>query len=194
MKRREEMYLIGGLLIGFLIGAVLIGTSADLRTSIFGTAVGDDDTESNDAAVESSPLYILLDYNQAQDWLTGAESIEVTDDLEDNLAKVAELTAAPDFTQYYTDSGALKPESALKNVLSLMHSTLLKELKLDSAEGFQLCLTLNNDPYSLTGPVLYFFVQMPADAKENVPEGWEENSGPLEDSMLWSTQCYAAED
>ena len=38
MKNRELLYMVGGLIVGFLVGIVLIGSSDGLRTNLFGTA------------------------------------------------------------------------------------------------------------------------------------------------------------
>lgn len=190
MKPREMVYMFGGLLAGLVIGAVLIGTSEDMRESLFGTAA--EPGSGGGKAVEIDPKqFYLVDLNTAQQWLETVNPDE-KGELEEPLSDVAGLTQAGgvlDLGQYFVD----KRES-FDTVLLSIQDALLTEAGVDEGTALTACIGLDSDPYSLTGPGVYVYVGVPKDMTDQVPSDWTQLAGPKEQNMLWSTACYTGEE
>ncbi|MCL4252794.1 MAG: hypothetical protein KJ043_03330, partial [Anaerolineae bacterium] len=113
-----------------------------------------------------------------------------------------DITSESQLALYFT-----LPErvTTVNSVLSVVYDAMLLTVGVAPEEGivqgaepsYVVCLGLDNDPYSLSGPLLYFYMQIPTekaadlqDAEGNLPAGWEQLDGPRENSMLWTAECY----
>lgn len=191
MRSQQILSLIIGFALGLIIGIVLIGANDDLREDLFGTAT---DNPSDEQAVEPSAFY-LVNFNDARDWLSRAtegDDDEPGEALEEgftNVLALADATASGDFARAYQDAA-----NSIEEVLATIRNQLLEG---DDAENaaFQVCVGIDNDPYSATGPQIYLYVQTPEDAEGQIPDEWQENKldSPREPTLYWSFECYDPE-
>src|SRR5690606_24211242 len=72
MRQREMMNLVGGLIVGFIIGALVVG-AADV--DLFGTAA-DDNNDNNDDVVEVEREYYLVTIDELEEWLGSEEGAD----------------------------------------------------------------------------------------------------------------------
>lgn len=188
VKNRELIFLTGGLIVGFVVGVILIGSSDEMRTDLFGT-VGDTGGSNSDIEFDELTFY-EIEFDDAKDWLSEVEP-EVSEELAEDLDHVNGLGDTDDLGEYFTEV-----QDSIDTVLSTMHRTLLEGIDLEDAIRTRVstCIALNNDPYSLSGPGVYVYVQVPEDMVETVPVGWESLEGPKEQNMLYSTTCYSDSD
>ena len=186
MKSREIIFLVGGLVVGILVGAIIIGSSDGLRTDLFGTAA--DSGNSTDPGIEFDELnFYEVEFGDAKDWLSSVEP-DVSAELEEDLDNVDGLGTTDNLGEYFTSV-----QDSVDTVLATIHGSLLDSLDLDEAvrDRARTCIALNNDPYSLSGPGVYVYVQVPDDAVETIPADWSSLTGPKEENMLYSTTCYS---
>jgi hypothetical protein len=189
MKRRDIIILSLGLIVGLLVGMISVGSSADFRESLFGTA-GDDNSSLPDKGKKLE--YYLLELPAAQTWI--AEKYpETGQELGDAVDTIAKLPASADFKQDFKNA-----EVQIKTLLPQMYAGLtnaenINEPKVNPDDLTSACLALDDDPYSMTGPVLYLYISLPAGkAKEaGVPKEWERLEKPKDSDLYWQLlACY----
>jgi hypothetical protein len=186
LKNKERIYAVGGLIVGFLVGVVLIGSSDGLRTDLFGTAGSAGD--SSDPSIEFDELsFYEVEFGDAKDWLDSVEPA-VSQELEEDLNNVNGLGTTDDLGNYFTEI-----QDSIDTVLFTLHNTLLENADMEGIDRSQVstCIALNRDPYSVSGPGVYVYVQVPEQAANTVPADWTSLSGPQEENMLYSTTCYS---
>jgi hypothetical protein len=186
MKNRSMIYLVGGLVVGFLVGVVVIGSADGLRTDLFGTAADSGDSSGTNIEFDELTFY-EVEFGDAEDWLSAVEP-EVSEALTEDLDNVNGLGNADNLGQYFTDV-----QDSIDTVLFTMHNALLDDANLAAPlrARASTCIALNSDPYSLSGPGVYVYVQVPDDAAQTVPADWTSLTGPKEQNMLYSTTCYS---
>jgi len=178
VKNKELMYAVGGLVVGFLVGVIIIGSSDSLRTDLFGTA--GDTGGGSDPNIEFDKLtFYEVEFGDAQDWLDSVEP-EVAEELQEDLNNVNGLSTTDDLGTYFTDV-----QDSIDTVLFTLYESL------DVNDG-EVCIALNSDPYS--GPGVYVYVEVSEESAETVPADWNSLGGPKEQNMLYSTTCYSGDD
>lgn len=212
MNSKDLLYSVVGLVIG-LIGGVLIisltgssSISEDTVREIVSQEVAASEARLTAALVSgntertyatrdlSDSDFFLVDYNETMTWLETIteldEEFSIDETIEEQLGAVATIDNSNDLIVYMTDQ-----VSSADGVLSTVYDALLINLGDEDAE-IVVCLGLDNDPYSLTGPQLYLYLQVPQDLSEQLDdkqEGWERLAAPREESPLWSAECYDPE-
>lgn len=174
--KKTQLYGIGGLIIGFLLGAILVGAAGE-DLGLTGTA---SDANGNTINIELAPLdYYLVPIEEASAWLRTNYPDEA-DEVSDDLDAVNGLFGTADFGTYYAEN-----QGSVENVLLTLQGLLFADVNPDVST----CVGINQDVYS--GPGVYVYVQVPDNMADNVPVDWEDLKldGPKEDTMLWSTQC-----
>jgi hypothetical protein len=218
--------LIIGVLIGVVIATVVGGNrglSEDQVRSIVSDAVSnqpattvnqDDLVRAVITTLRTGPSvsqtrdinsnYYLIPVDQAGSWLETVKDIEFDEEVTTENIELLnnDITSESQLALYFT-----LPErvTTVDSVLSLVYDAMLKTVGVAPEDAivagadpsYVVCLGLDNDPYSLTGPLLYFYMQLPneqaeklVDAEGNLPTGWESLDGPRENSMLWTAECY----
>ncbi|MCU0481550.1 MAG: hypothetical protein MUE54_10110 [Anaerolineae bacterium] len=148
--------------------------------------------------------FFLVPVEEAGSWLETIKDVEFDEEVTtENIELLSnEITSESQLALYFT-----LPErvTTVNSVLSLVYDAMLKTVGVAPEEAivagadpsYVVCLGLDNDPYSLTGPLLYFYMQVPTDKVETLqdvngefPTGWEKLDGPRENSMLWTAECY----
>lgn len=180
LTRREMLTLVSGFVVGLFIGMILIGSSDDLRTSIFGTAAQEKTVKME---------YYLVDLESAQDWLIQAYP-ENTEKLQ---ASVSVLTKAPAAGISFNFKAA---EEDIQFILPQAYGALLGEkdpatMKIANSDPTSVCLGVDDDPYE--GAAMYLYVSLPTDrAKQvDVPKDWEKLKDPKTNVMYWKlVGCY----
>lgn len=180
LSRREMITLVSGFVVGLFIGMVLIGSSDNLRTSIFGTAA----KETN-----KDLTYYLVDLPTAQDWLvktypTNTEKLQ---------AAVSVLNTAPaagfsfDFKAADEDIKFILPEA----YAALQGAKDPATLKVDNADTTSVCLGVDDDPYQ--GMTMYLYFSIPNDRVNQleIPKTWEKLKQPQANTFYWKlVGCY----
>ena len=147
--------------------------------------------------------FFRISYADLETWLDNAE-LDLDDDLVANLATVGEINTTTDLIVYFDDQ-----TEAVNNVLSTVYLALNKQTlgteataeaaptvesgEEQAASLFTVCLAVDSDPYSATGPGLYIYVEVPEELSDEMPkenQGWEELADPKENSMTWAAECY----
>jgi hypothetical protein len=195
MKTREVSFLAVGLIVGLLLGAVVIGSSADLRSSLFGAAAT--------ANSVVTPSYYLVDMPTTRDWLVEAY-VDEAELIDEAIDKIEDLSLASDFREALTES-----EEAVDLVLAKTHFALsgvmanaedLEATETPTEEPTALptplvneefaadvvsCLGLDDNPYNLDGPSFYMYFEVPAEGVDEMPEEWELLDEPLDRALYW---------
>lgn len=148
--------------------------------------------------------YFLVPVDKAGSWLETIKELEFDEEATtQNIELLAnDITSESKLTLYFTLPDRV---TTVNSVLSLVYDAMLMTVGVSpeeanvqgSAPSYVVCLGLDNDPYSLSGPLLYFYLQVPKDQAEklydgdgNLPEDWQQLDGPRENSMLWTAECY----
>lgn len=148
--------------------------------------------------------YFLVPIEEAGSWLETIKDIEFDEEITtENIELLAnDITSESKLALYFTLPDRV---TTVNSVLSLVYDAMLKTVGVAPEEAvivgaepsYVVCLGLDNDPYSLSGPLLYFYMQIPTakvadlqDAEGNLPASWEQLDGPRENSMLWTAECY----
>lgn len=213
MKTKELLYIVGGFIFGVVIG-VLIATfvgrnnvtepisQEDLVRAVIDTLRGGPANAPQTRDVNSA--YFLLPIEEAGSWLETVKDVTFDQEvIAQNIELLAnDITSESKLTLYFTLPDRV---TTVNSVLSVVYDALLKTVGVTPQEAvvagaqpsYVVCLGLDNDPYSFTGPLLYFYLQIPTakvadlqDAQGNFPTGWERLDGPRENSMLWTAECY----
>lgn len=195
MPRREMISLVAGLIVGLIIGMVLIGSSDSLRDSMFGTASNSD--KESDASTRDLQYY-LVELPAAQEWLV-EKYPELSDstDLNDAVDLIARLPTAEDFPHNVVDA-----EEAVNVVLPNVYQALegaeelqpAAEVKVEDDNEVMACLGMDDDPYSMTGPILYFYLAVPGSQAKSagIPKEWKIEQ-PKTNDLYWQLlSCFPA--
>jgi hypothetical protein len=193
MRPRTFIVPAVALLIGIVIGGLLVGSSADLRNTLFGSA---------GITAPAAPAYFLVDTESAQSWLAATypeEADAIVSAFENAAALVttADFAATvrevqPDIDRIVRDSFAaltgIDPGvNALATPFPTLDPALLPEPLLRSTVDGPVssCLGLDENPYNLDGFALYLYLQVPSTQTQFLPETWEALDEPLDDDLFW---------
>lgn len=180
MRRREVIVFVGGLVIGLLVGMILIGSSDDLRESLFGTAGSRQD---------KNTAYYLVSLDDAETWL---EEV-FPDESEKFQSSISVLSKLPAVWKSEEDFAAMQEEFEL--ILPYTYGALKEEkditnLKVSPDDKLTTCVGMDTDPYE---QIVYLYVTIPGDQvdKLTVPKTWEKLKAPKENTILWQlVACY----
>lgn len=179
MRGREVRFLALGLVVGLLFGAVLVGTNAELRTNLFGSAL----------PPTATSAYYLVDLASTSDWLTEKAAAEAaaTDGeiLTDSLQEVNELPAAENFREAFRTAQTAIDKVLTETYVALGGESLAQPLSDVQQAATFACLGLDDNPYSTSGPGLYMYMKIPTQAVGSVPTTWEALETPKENDLYW---------
>jgi hypothetical protein len=184
-NKREMTNLVGGLIIGLIVGILIAAAGGD---SLFGTA-SDPNNNRNITGIEVDPSkFYLVEFDAAQGWLSDIDP-DSREEIDAALGSVEGLITAEDFESYASDA---ETQAAINIVLAAIREALLSQGTLDGVTNFNTCLGIDRNPYSLSGPGLYLYVELPQSGTSGLSTTFTENeaSGPHESDILWSTACY----
>ncbi len=193
MKRREIYALVGGLALGLLVGLLLAsagiipqrGTAVDVQTG-----------------------YYLATLDDTSSWIVE----EYAEDEDINSMIVDAFSEVESFDLFDIRQSLLNSKQAVDAVLVSVRSALVGEQIPDLSgieaiadaeaagpveDKISVCLALDDDPYSLSDPVLYLYVIVPEDQTEslNIPDDWEKSDGLKSSDLFWLLlNCYAGEE
>ncbi|RMG74543.1 MAG: hypothetical protein D6711_08590 [Chloroflexi bacterium] len=214
MTAKDLVYTTLGLVVGVIAGILIISLtgSSSLNEETVRNIVAEEITASEarlTAALASGNVertfgtrdadlsdldFFLVDYNQAMPWLESITELDeefvLDESIEEQFGAVATIDNSNDLIVYMTEQ-----VSSADGVLATVYDALLIDLGDPNAEVI-VCLGIDNDPYSLTGPKLYLYLQVPQELSEELDdkqEGWERLAAPKEESPLWSAECYDPE-
>jgi hypothetical protein len=216
MNTREILLGAVGLVAGVILGAIIIGataggeglTEADVRQliseenaelednirEVVEVAVAQNAGPDREFQTRQSELvdsaFFLVTMDQTATWLEDnnetLEELEIDDGVAETALAAQEITSSEDLELYF-DQQVNTVDGVLANVYSVMRTSLGDEANIE------VCLGLDQDPYSIEGPIVYLYLQVPDEATEEFPKEWELLDGPREESMLWSAECYDPE-
>lgn len=180
MQRREIIVFVGGLVIGLLVGMILIGSSDDLRESLFGTA---------GSKQEKDPAYYLVSLDDAETWLAEV----FPNESEKFQSSISVLSRLPAVWKSDEDFAAMQQEFAV--ILPYTYGALKEErdianLKTNPDDKLTTCVGMDTDPYE---QIVYLYVTVPGDQvdKLTIPKNWEKLKAPKENTILWQlVACY----
>lgn len=180
MKRRESLFLISGLVLGFFFGVILVGSSDDLRESLFGTA----------SNKPTDVDYYLVDLEAAQTWLTG-EYPENSEQVKSSFEALAKLPVAvmpnADFKMIATDADYI----LLQTYAALVGEKNIDKIEPKSDDKTSACLGLDDDPYE--GTALYVYLTIPTEKAKKMTflKDWEKLKDPRTNVLYWKLlACY----
>jgi hypothetical protein len=183
LSRRDIFALVSGFVVGLLIGMILVGSSDDLRTSLFGTA-------SEKGEKTESMEYYLVDLETTQQWLTD----RFPDNTEKLQASMSVLTRLPAVTIAPVDFKAA--EEDIKFVLPYAYAALVNEkdpqkLQASPEDNLFACLGVDDDPYQGTAMYLYLTIPTERAKKLDIPKDWEKLDSPKTNVLYWKlVACY----
>ncbi|MBN2303258.1 MAG: hypothetical protein JXQ72_02195, partial [Anaerolineae bacterium] len=192
LNNREITLMVISVVVGLLLGMILVGSSDDLRTSLFGTAAEDKNEEQ--AVATETVQYYLVDVPSAQDWLAEKypANVEVSQVAADELAKLIE---AFEFRSAFLKA---KEDGYVDAILPQMYAALagvenVEALKVDENNPMSVCLGLDDDLYGEPG--IYLYLTVPANQVKDVgiPEtaAWKMLDEPKSDTLYWQLlACY----
>ncbi len=194
MKGRDAAFLLVGGVVGLVI-ALLVFSNADLRSGLFGTALGG----------TARPGYVLVDMTEGEAWLESTYP-DSADELSAAFENIAQLTTTEDFAttirETQDDINLLVDRSyiALTGQLPTMPLLAASAADSDTDAAFELpdalltslsdgnvstCLGLDENPYNLEGYALYFYLEVPDTQLATLPETWERLDEPMDDNLFW---------
>lgn len=213
-QQNSLIYLIGGLVLGLIVGllaaSLVAGDDDDDDSALDEATVRQIVAEQNtqlqaelstliEGAVQpqfntrDEPLnaeYFLVPFTDTETWLEG-EEVEIGEEFATDFESILGIETAEDLGVYFAE---IDQGGSVENVLSVIYQTLLDSTGSGELEAFAVCLGLDQDPYSISGPGLYLYLRVPEAISDDLPKEWELLNGPKEDSMLWSSECYAPDD
>ena len=130
--------------------------------------------------------FFLVTMDQAAEWIDSAEGVEIPEGVTETILSANEIATSEDLELYYS-SQVNTVDGVLANVYDVLQINLGEDAEVE------VCLGLDSDPYSLTGPAIYLYLQVPQESEEELPKEWELLDSPREESMLWSADCYDPE-
>jgi hypothetical protein len=193
MNRREMISLVAGLVVGLLVGMVVIGSSDDLRTDLFGTASNElqDSTE----ARSKDLVFYLVDLPTAQEWLADKypNTGEEVSGAVDNIAKLS--------TSTQVSKDVLDNQDDVDVVLPHMYGALTNaenpvEVKVEPDSQTSVCLGLDDDPYNAE-PALYLYLTVTSEQAKDagVPKEWQTLKEPKTNELYWTLlDCFPKPD
>jgi hypothetical protein len=163
---------------------VVVGSSDDLRESLFGTAAGN--SQQTQETRSKDVVYYLVDLSTAQDWL--AEKYpDTSEELGQAVDLIASISKSPKITKEVQNA-----QEAVDLVLPHMYAALTNvenpaEVKVSPDSTISDCLALDDDPVKLE-PELYLYLTIPAaQAKEaGVPQEWQTLKEPKTNALYWT--------
>ncbi|KXK17837.1 MAG: hypothetical protein UZ15_CFX003002333 [Chloroflexi bacterium OLB15] len=194
MKGRDAALLLLGGVIGIAI-ALLAFSNNDLRSGLFGTALG----------TVARPSYVLVDMTEGEDWLESTYPDSV-DELSAAFEQIAQLTTTDDFATTIRDTQdeinllVDRSYTALTGQLPAVPLLATPAPGADTDTAFELpdalltslsdgnvssCLGLDENPYNLDGYALYFYIEVPETQLAVLPEEWERLDEPMDDNLFW---------
>lgn len=224
MNAREFVLIVVGLVVGLAVGMITItGTSqglsedevrsvvqaenAELRSSIVNDLQQQlSEVENGSAEREfqtrdlTDAAFFLVTMEQAESWLTTEDeqredAFDVSESVTETINMAANpqdnFSAAEDIELFFQEQ-----VNSADGVLANAYDAL--RLNLGEDAPLNVCLGLDNDPYSLEGPIIYLYLEVPEEQLEQLPDAaskdnWQELDGPREESMLWTAECYDPE-
>jgi hypothetical protein len=185
MRRRESLFLVAGLVVGLIFGMVLVGTSDDLRESIFGTA----------ASKGTDVQYYLVKLEDAQTWLANeypdnSEQVKAAFDV---LAKLPVGTVMPSADVVSYEDAQKDIEYVLPQTYAVLvgDKDAADKPSVKSDDPTSACLGVDDDPYM--GATLYLYLTIPTEKakKLDVPKEWEKLKDPKTNVLYWKLlACY----
>jgi hypothetical protein len=198
MKLENIVYVLGGLIVGFIIGMLLATDSDDtdaIRTVVqevvseevetLRADIADIGAQSANLRPAMIPEYFLVSFEELESWLGSVDEELLDDTVVADIQNVIGLGTAENFGQYFIDQ-----EDSVNNVLSVVHQALMEEAGNDEGSLFTVCVGVDDDPYNPLGQGLYLYVELPAETSEIIPKEWEYLEEPKENDMLWSSVCH----
>lgn len=218
MRVKEFLYMTAGLVVGIGLGMFALGGDDAVDEETLQTVVQqivaaetgnlqvklDALTETVSGLSETSITgtrltrevvakdFFLVSFDEVAGWLESVDSSDtetalLTDELRTALENVEGLGSASDFGVYFTEQS-----DSVSSVLATVYNVLFAQTNADAdnAEAITVCLGLDNNPYSITGPGLYIYVEIIEELSNEIPKGWEELETAKENDMLWSSECY----
>ncbi len=182
MQRREIIVLVAGLIVGLLAGMILVGTSDDLRESLFGTAGSKEDTV---VPVD----YYLVELEDARAWLAEIYP-EESEKFESSVSILAKLP-----TTWGAEDEFEAAQEQVKVLLPHTYGALvdvkdIDNLKVDPDENIAACLGMDDNPY---GAAVYLYLSIPQSKSEklDIPDEWQKLKRPKTNEMYWKlVACY----
>jgi hypothetical protein len=187
MKQRDFAFLFLGAVLGLLAGVVLVGSSDDVRTSLFGTA---------GLTADAEPAYFLVDMEDARALLEERFPDE-REQIEGSMTGIAGIITADDFAETVRslegdiDFVVSRSFTALtgtvnEGTLSPEPAAIPNPLIASLTDGdVSTCLSLDENPYNVDGVSLYLYVQVPSTQVNTFPATWERLDEPKEDALYW---------
>lgn len=178
LKARDMQFMIGGLVMGLLVGM------AASAAGLFGTVV--EPGNENDTAIEVDPSrFYTVEFNSAADWLNEVDP-EASEALASDIQVLNNWDGTIGLEQF-------QPEN-LETLILAMHQALLDEENVSGNQKIQTCIGIDQNPYSLTGPGIYLYWELPEDKGSDLPSNWTSATQPREESIYWSAQCISGND
>lgn len=179
MNRRELTLVSLSLAVGLLVGMMLVGSSDDLRESLFGTAGSDKKDTPKDELV-----YYQVQLPDANEWLTG-QFPDTSDDLGAAVDVIGKLTTSTDFRTDFKNA-----KESVDTVLPQAFAALVgaeSNADVQVNKDLSVCLGFEDDPYSLDGPIMYLYLTVPTGKVKDfsIPEEWQELDGPRTNDLYW---------
>jgi hypothetical protein len=181
MKMKFKQETIIAALVSLLLGIVLGGAAGS--EGLFGTAV---DTENDSEAIEVNPSrFYLVKYEDAKAWLISNGEDQAV--IEASITDLDTLSTALDLSQF------VGREGSINTVLFSLQDSLLRDASDTNAAAVTTCLGVDSDPYTLTGPGLYVYVEVPDGVQ--LPNGLNgtELDGEKESSITWAANCVTGQ-
>ncbi len=213
MKNLQQLLFVAlGVVVGLLLGVVVINaTNNAVNEATVREIVAENNTQILDgiavALAQANPIdrqitrrnldladstFFLVTMDQTAEWLESlieAEDVELSEEVILSVLAANGIASSSELELYFGQQ-----VNTVDGVLANVYQMLLAVLGNDSdgeEAGLGVCLGLDSDPYSLAGPVIYLYLQIPDDEDvDSLPKDWEVLSGPREESMLWSMECY----
>jgi hypothetical protein len=183
MNRREVLVLVSGLIVGLLSG-IFLGSRGVAGSLLTGLA----------SAPTSPPVYYLVDLSTAAEWLE-ANGGESGSDTSDSINTIAALSPA-DLRRNFEDV-AVSIDSLLAQVQTALYGS--DAAPVPTAEALaaypQMCLGLDDDPYSADGPAFYLYFQAAPGQEDRIPDEWASfrQAQPKHNDLYWQLLgCYPA--
>lgn len=145
--------------------------------------------------------FFLVTMEETAEWLeeflAEFEDMEISEELLETILAANAITTGSDLELFFTEQ-VNTVDGVLANVYQALlmlfsNGAMPEEFSNGEDLEFEVCLGLDNDPYSIAGPVIYLYLQVAEELTDEVPKDWEMLSGPRQESMLWSAECFDPE-
>ena len=192
MNRREITLLVAGLIVGLFFGMVLVGSSDDLRESLFGTSAEKSDDSTSTTANKVELAYYLAEIPSVEEWLI-EKYPDTTETVNDSVETLVGLISSTDFQ---ADFVTAKDSGVMDSVLPPTYAAFIGADDLENVEvlpNSSVCLGWEEDPYSFDDIAMYVYVTVPAGEidESEIPEAWEKLEKPKSSDLYWQLlDCY----